>query len=117
MGYKAMVRAGVDAAFRLVGDLASDVTLVKKEVGSFDFASGAVKKAPQERVQARAVFMLGRKSTAEHNAKGFEIMLKKSDVEDVTVYDSVILDGQTWRFGPVVSDDGFVVTAEVFRET
>jgi hypothetical protein len=116
MGYRSLVEGNVRKAFRMVKDLASDVVLNRKPVGDFDFATSSVKKTRAETATAKAIMMSMLKGSAEHNSPRRVVLFSKTEVGDLTIYDSFTWDGVVWKLGPVLSDDGYVVTAEMYRE-
>lgn len=118
MDLKSLINANLDKAFLAVESLAVDVTLSKKVPKDFDFNSVADSSSFQSIVLKAIKVDTKKKSTADsgHNTKSMQLLIKTKDVEDVTVYDQLIMDKNTWKIGPVISDTGFVTYIEVFKE-
>jgi hypothetical protein len=116
MGYRQLINSNLDLAFRLLGDLAVDTELVSRDTVSFDFSKGALRKSGSTSVPARVVVTEHEKLAREHNSARRQILMKTKDHADLGVYDTVILDGNPWKFGPVLQSDGYVTLAYVTRE-
>lgn len=115
MGLTRQIRSYVDVVFRSVGDLASDVVLTKKKDARFDFSTGDVRAGRDETVSVRGIVTDTRSSQSEGKTVSVNLMLKTAEVGDLSIYDSVSVDGTQWRLGPVKSFDKFVTNVELYR--
>ena len=115
MGYSALVERNIDKAFKLIGDLANTVTLVRK-ADSFNFSTLNVKSVELANLVTLAVITVVKKPTTEHNVKATSMILKTKEVGDINLFDTVIVNSETYKIGPVVSTDGFLTMVEIFKE-
>jgi hypothetical protein len=122
MSYVNLINKNVDLAFQAIKDLAIEVTLTKKNVTGFDFGSGSNTEDADTVLVTTAVVVSAVKGNPDNreatnrNKQQKNVMLKKQDVGDVTFYDTLLIAGQLWQLGQIITDDGFIVTVEVFRE-
>lgn len=116
MSYKTLVQRNVEKAFKLIGDLATSVTLVRKSKSTFNFDTLDVKNVEMADLITLAVITETKKSTAEHNARVTSMMLKTKDVGDINLFDSVIINSETFKIGPPIFTDGFITNVEISKE-
>jgi len=116
MGYKAMLERNIDKAFKLIGDLAISVTLVRKTKSTFNFDTLDVKNVESENLLTLAVITEMKKPTSEHNTRVTSMMLKTKEIGDVNLFDSVIINNETFKIGPLISTDNFITNVEIFKE-
>jgi hypothetical protein len=45
-----------------------------------------------------------------------DILIKSEDLPNPSAYDKVSIDGVMWNFGPIITDDGFIISAKIYRE-
>lgn len=115
MGYKALVNSQVRKAFILIKDLAEDVTFVKKLASTFNFDTLEAKIPSSESVVTKAIVTESKKVSEEHNSQNKLVMLKTQDIGDITAYDTIIINNQNWKVGPVIISDGYVTVAEIYK--
>jgi hypothetical protein len=116
MGYANIIDANLTLVFNQLKDLAKTVTLRKKSSVSFDFASSQLEEGETSDVVTKAVFIEDKKSSSKHNSTRREILFKSRGVGDLTMYDAVLYNGETWKLGPVISNNGYTVFAEIYKE-
>ena len=116
MGYRAIVNSNVTTAFNMLRDLAEDVTLNESSGETFDFGTGETVAGDNKSVTVKAVVIQDDKQSTEHNTIKRQILFKTRGLGDINVYDSVVISGDTWRFGSTLNDDGYTVLAEVYKE-
>ena len=116
MSYQSLLQSSVSSAFKLIGDLASNVTLQRKDTSSFDFGSSSVTETLTTlSVKAVIVDPIKKGEAAVPGTKN--VMFKTSDVGDITAY-SLMTDSsaRVWTIGPVVESSPFVTVVSISRE-
>jgi hypothetical protein len=115
VGYKALIEGQVKKAFNLVKDLAIVVPFTKVTSAAFDFASGTVSNASST-VLIKVVEAETKKPSKDSSTVIKTFMAKGKDLVDLTLYDSLVYQGQTWKLGKVVKGDGYIWIFEVNKE-
>ena len=116
MGYSALVKKQVRSAFSLVGDLAVNITLSQKNPASFNFATGDIATTATTQSVIRAIFTNKGRSKDVANTIIGELMIITEDVDDLTIYDSAVINGVTWNFVPPYDNDDYVTKIKVTKE-
>lgn len=116
MGYRELVENKAILAFKLIGNLAREVTFFQSDSQSFDFATQQPITTPVKTTTAKAVFTVKRRQPGESNTIMGELLLLSKDVDDLTIYDKVEIQGQTWRLQPPYANDDYTTTVKVARE-
>jgi hypothetical protein len=116
MAYKQLVQKNVRLAFKLVQNLAIDVQYLKKVDTEFDFAANEVSETVIPPKVVKTVVLDSKKRSSEKNSQLKEIMLIREDLGDISAYDRVLIGLATWKIGPVINDDGYVIYAEISKE-
>ena len=106
MGYSNLIDANLNRAYNLAKDLAVEVTFVHKAGTSFSFATGVVSHATSTSVQVKVIILDTKRETGATNVLLKELMFKSRDLQDVSSYDKVIINGETWDVGASSKDDG-----------
>ena len=113
MAIKLLLSRGVRMAFRMLQDKAEDVTLRRKPEDGYNFDTSAVNYSGESEITVKAV-------VTNEERKGSvikrTIMLMRSEVDEIRAYDELIAEGIVWNLGPVISDDGFIVIIDAYRE-
>jgi len=116
MGYRSMVEKNVDKAFKLVGDLATSVTLVRKASSTFNFNTLGVKNVNLANLITLAIVTNITKNAEDRNVLRTSMMLKTKEIGDINLFDTVIINNETFKIGAPISTDGYVTTVEIFKE-
>lgn len=116
MGYRTLIDKSLTLAFNLLKDLAVNITLIRKTNTTFDFSTADVTKGTVANTIIKAVILDGTKTSPEHNANRKQIIFKSKGIDDITMYDSILLENETWKFGPIISNSGYIISAEIFKE-
>jgi hypothetical protein len=116
MGYTQLIDSNLALAFRLVKDLATDVQLVEKDVGEFNFSDSTIPATASTTKNIKAVVIDTKKKSDIKNVLKKEILIQSRNISDLTIYDSVIISGVTWKFGPILANNNFTILAEIYRE-
>jgi hypothetical protein len=115
MSYKALIESSVELAFKTVQDLAEDVVLIQRDSSSFDFATKATVKTSAVQTTIKCVVVNSKKKEKESNSVKKTLMFKSSDLADITLYDTVLLNGITWKMAQPQNDNGYVTILEIYR--
>lgn len=117
MGYKSLVDSNITLAFNLLKDMAEDAVLNKSSSAEFDFGVGLMKTDNAlKNLPIKAVVIDDDKTSKEHNSIKRQILFKTRGLGDINAYDTITIDGNLWRFGPKINDDGYTILAEIYRE-
>jgi hypothetical protein len=122
MGYKALVDSNITLAFNLLKDMAKDVILNKSSANSYDFGTATVSDKKTE-LPIKAVVLEDDKKSKMHNSIKRQLLFKTRGLGDLNAYDTVLIEDDndssqtlTWRFGPMINNDGYTILAEIYRE-
>lgn len=116
MGYNQLVKDSVDLAFNLLGDLAQTFTFSKVTNNSFNFATGALNAPTINELTIKGVMVTSRKAYPKHNTTMTKVIVKTKDVGDISSFDKFVHNTITYKIGPVITNDGYIVEFEAFRE-
>jgi len=116
MGYKALVNKNVAKAFTLLKDLAEDITLTKKTATSFNFSTLTASDTEAAALTTKAVITDSNKQSLDRNVVKKIMLLKTQDIGDISLYDKISYNSQTWLIGPSILSDNFVTVVEVQKE-
>ena len=116
MGYRELARSKARMAFRLIGNLAKQVTLVQSDSSTFDFSSETAVTSAARTSSVKAVFTEKKREKGGGSTINGELLMLSEDLDDLTVYDKVIIDGATWNIVPPYIDDEYTVVVNVSRE-
>ena len=107
MSLRQSVLNGIDSAFNAIGDLAVSVLLNPKQSNGYDFSTGLTSISSGSSVSLKAV-VLG------NDKDGKRLMIKKTDLPRPDLYDTVELEGRTYRIGEKWEDDDWLVYLTLF---
>ena len=123
MSYRALVNGNIRKAFNLIKDLAIDVTFNTRTVGDFDFATGTPVSDKTSSVVVQAVVEKNDKpknsrlsANEGRNFPQIQIMFKKQDLGDISLYDTVDIEGTRYQVGKPIKNDGYIVILQVLGE-
>lgn len=117
MSYKALINTNLTRAFNLIKDLATSHEFVKRTGSAFNFATASAEHATTNTVTAKIVVMDDKKQTKDRGSVTKHFMARKSELGDVSIYDTVTIEGEIWKVGPLLQDTGFIIMASLHRET
>ena len=116
MGYRELAQSKARMAFKLIGNLARQVTLVQSDSSTFNFSSETAVTSAAKTSSVKAVFTSKGRERGEGNTIRGELLMLSEDFDDLTVYDKVIIEGVTWNIVPPYVDDEYTVVVNVSRE-
>lgn len=117
MSYKALVNSNITRAFALLKDLAIPCEFTKKAGTTFDFSTSAAAHSSTTTVSLKIIVIKDKRSAKERGVITKSFMAKKASIGDLSVYDTVVIEGVTWKVGPILQDTGFVIMASLYKET
>ena len=117
MAFQQLVRTNVRRAFNIIGDLATDVTLVQSNASEFDFEFGETVEGAQSTSVVKGVLIRSEKTPEDNSSITGELYLIAEDVtdNDPSVYDTATIDGVTWKINSYRSNQ-YLIIAQVSRE-
>jgi len=116
MSYSQLIDRNLTKAFKLLGDISSLATFIKKPDTTFNFSTRSVKSSTTETLEIPVVVMGVKKTSKDRNVKGLQIIFKTSALGDSELYDTVIVDGINYKLGNYLSNDGYLSSVEIFKE-
>ena len=118
MGFKKIINSSINLAFAKLKDLAPYATYSKTTDAAFDFNTAAVVEGVSTTKPVKTV-VLGIQQSGDaatgSRVMTSRIMFRKSDIDNVGIYDTVVINSQTWKLGTVVQDTGYVIMVDVSR--
>lgn len=116
MGMKNLIGAQIENAFRLLKDLAVDVTLNRKISGDFNFGTGQLAQTPLPVVATKLVFVNSKAGkTVKSTSTVKNALIKIKGIGDVSVFDTVTIDAVSWEIGKVLMSTDNVILVEITR--
>ena len=109
MSYKSLVESNLDLAFRLVGDLAYDMTLTPKQASAYDFSTGLTSVQSTTPITIRGI-------VEQRDSNGMGVILKNKDVPSPDLYDTITFGGKTYSFGDSFVSDGYTLSVQIYEE-
>jgi len=116
MSLYGLVDKSLTKAFKAVKDLAVTATFVRKTSSTFDFSKGQTKTTMGETIEAKVVIVDNTNGAKDRNVQQLQIMFKVADVGDLILYETVIIDGVSWKLGKYIKTDRFINMIEQFKE-
>lgn len=115
MSYRSMVLKQVRNAFRLIGDLAINVTFLGARATEFDFGSSEAVISTSASKSIKAVKLETKREPSDGSTNTMSIMIIAADVGDLSDYDSVKIDGDTWNIVGHISND-YTINIDLSKE-
>ena len=121
MGYSSTVKGTVNKAFKMLKDLAVDVTLSSQSNTGFDFATNAVNAVAATSKPIRALPITKQRASSDSTLIQ-TFLIKASDLSDPSGYDTITVSDTNhtaygvWKIVPPASNDGYTVNITVARE-
>ena len=120
MALRTLVQSQVNAAFRLIGDLGSDVTLTNAAPVAYSFGTGTTQSTTQvSTASARGLIQETSRSLNNNDKSNQRSMLFPTSQlpAQFDQYDSIIIAGDTVPWDIVSWDDDGYLTTAVIRRT
>ena len=116
MSYVALIERSVTKAFSLLKDLARPATLLKSTQQEFDFSTLAFPSAPPTETIVSIIFVSELKKSSGKNTMERTVLLQSKGIVDLTTYDAISIDTETWKLGPIIQNSGFVYELKLLRD-
>ena len=118
MSLNRTIQAGVDSAFKAVGDKTVKATLTNREPVDYDYATNQPVFSEESSKVVDCIFLKKySEDDAPANVVKAEVLFKSYEVPEVDIYDSVMVDGVRWNLIPPFEDNGATVRARLSRST
>jgi hypothetical protein len=114
MKFENFISKQLSLAYRIAGDLLTEVTLTKASGTTFSFSSATVTSST-ETVVAKALIDAKVKKKLPNNCIENNLTFKTKDIGDISFYSSVTYGGFTWDLGEIIHNDTFITSLNVFR--
>lgn len=114
MGYRSTVKSGVRRAFAAAKDLAKNITLVQKDATDFDFANNETVESATTSSTIKGILLNKRRDKLGNTIQA-ELLLISDDVDDLTIYDRVTIDGIIWNLVPPYVDNEYTIRVNIAR--
>ena len=114
MAYKSLIDSSLTRAYQLAKDLAEDVTFTKKS-GEFNFSTMETASADTS-VVVKTIVTDGKQAKEDRSVKIKQLMFRSKDLGSISLFDTVVIQGETWKLGDVIKDSGYIIVAEAYRE-
>jgi len=115
MGYKALIDRQLVNAFNAAKDLATDVVITSKSSSSFDFGSNTATEVTAD-IATKAVMLKTAKKSTKTDKPHLTLMLKTAEVGDLKAYDTLVMDGATYKLSNILKSDGYITLIEATEE-
>jgi hypothetical protein len=114
MNYEALITGNVRKIFNLVGNLAKDAVLTKKEDVNFNFGTGKV-TAKTSTISTKIIITDVEKSSNKVLSKKQVGLLKTAEVGDLSLYSTIDTQNKIFKIGPIIRTDRFVTIVEIYE--
>ena len=117
MSYQKLIEQSVNLAFNSVKDLAETGLISQKNSTTFDFGTNETTTTSVITKKIKVIVTSIKRKTIDGFVTTKAVLLKAVDVDDITLYDNILLKDGKWNFGSVLENNGFVITVAIFKET
>jgi hypothetical protein len=120
MSLRSTVRSNVRKAFSAIKDLAIDITLQQSDASSFNFRTATAEQTEVVSTVIKGVVIEKKRDKrelqlTEANTLKAEIIVITADISDLTIYDTAVFEGKSWKIIPPIKDNGYIVVLDVAR--
>lgn len=119
MDYDSLVKKQLNLAFTSrLGNLVDEVVFAQSQSASYNFGTNAVTQGSTNTVTIKGLLSSRRRNLPDSgtNALMLELMFQAADISDVTIYDTVTINGVLYNVVLPYTNNGYTVTVEVTRE-
>lgn len=119
MSLRNRVTSEVRRAFKLIGDLAIDVTFTPHNITGFDFATKSADETVSVPANAviKAVLIKATKKSKSKNTRQTQLLLKSEDLPNgINSYDTVTIGTDIWKVGKPIEDNDYIILVEIMKE-
>ena len=112
MALRNTILNGVDTVFRVLGDLAVDVTLIQSDSSGYDFSTGRTNQTPSSTTTVRGVLLTADSTRGQGQRDGNTLILRARDVVNMDVYDSFVIEGRQYDVQSY-TNNGYTIEVQV----
>jgi hypothetical protein len=116
MSYKNLIDSSLNLAFNQLKDLAEDFIYIKKTSSTFDFNTSLVTDTSVT-YSAKTVIVGKEKSRKDFGVVSMQLLAKTKEIGNISNFDSVIYNNETWTISDNIKDNGFISLFSVIRES
>lgn len=117
MSYSNLINANLALAFRLLKDLATTGTIVKKSNSGFDFGTAAVDTEVSAAAVTVSVILVDNTSTHEkHKSSRYQVLLQNREIASVSMGDSLTIPAGVFTISNVIRSNSYIIFADVAKE-
>jgi hypothetical protein len=98
----------------LAKDLAENVTFTKKS-DNFNFNT-LENVSTNTSVVVKAIIIDGKQAKEDRSIKMKQLMFRSKDLGNISLFDTVIIQGETWKLGNAIKDSGYIIIVEAYKE-
>jgi hypothetical protein len=110
-----LVKSQVKNAFRVVGNLATDVVFTNKSVTGYDYEEDALIKPVQDEKTSVKCIVLSKEMREDSSVMLIKLLADSQDILNPDIYDTVEMDGFEWKITPPYKDNGYTIEFTVTR--
>jgi hypothetical protein len=115
MSYTNLMDKQLLTVFKQLKDLTIHAEFTKKSNIRFNFGTGQV-AATEDAVKIIPVIEIDAKKVKKDSSTTSKTLIgRKSDLGDLNSYDSLVLEGATWKIGTVIKGSGRIYIFEVVK--
>jgi hypothetical protein len=114
MNYEMLISSNVRKVFDLVGNLAKNATLSKKENVNFNFGNSTVSSTTSTLDTKVIVTEIETKYSSSKTNKKIAL-LKTQEIGDISTYSTISSENKTFKVGPTIRTDRFVTIVELYE--
>lgn len=115
MSYSRLIDTNLVRAFNKLKDLAKIATVTKHTNVDFDFDTAEATSNSQT-INFKVVLISSTRDSESKTTEQAKILYRKEDVGNLSNYDTIVIDGQTFKVGKVVRDNSYVALANLIKE-
>jgi hypothetical protein len=114
MNINLLIGKNLDITFKLLKSQVVSATLNKKNPSDFDFSTANVTTNPST-VITDVIELKSRIKRSENPTETKEVLIKTSEIPDITFFDEITLNNVSWSIGNTIANGKFVTLLEISR--
>ncbi len=118
MGLKSRVQKQVRNAFKAVGDLALDITLLQKNNTEYNFGTETATATTLVTTNTKGIMVKQKRGSSKEQNPSVtrQLLVSAEDVSDPDIYDKVVINGVTWSIVNPYENDGYLINLTITQE-
>ena len=110
MALKAKIEKALVKAFNALQDLALPAVLTDLSDSTFDFST---RVASGESITKNVELVIVDSKKSKANTTTREILIRSTEVIDVSRYGKLVIEGESWSIGPIIYNGQFITSLEI----